>query len=61
MQTEDEDKIVKTIKKVCEKQGNGEEYFKILKKIYTHISKHGNEPSDNRAKSIKNIIESEFE
>lgn len=61
MQTEGEDKIIKAIKKVCEAQENGEEYFNILKKIYTHISKHENEPSDNRAISIKGIIESEFE
>ena len=59
MQTEGGDKIIKTMKKVCEE--NGKEYFNILKKIYTHISKHENEPSDNRAISIKDIIDSEFE
>jgi len=58
MQTEGEDKIIKTMEKVCKQQENGEVFFDILEKIYNHISKHENEPSDNRAQSIKDIIDS---
>ncbi len=58
MQTEGGDKIIRTMKKVCEEQENGEKYFDILKEVYNHISKHENEPSDSRAQSIKDIIDS---
>jgi len=60
MRAEDGDKITKTMGEVCKEQENGEEYFRILKKIYDHISKHENEPSDNRAQSIRDIINSEL-
>jgi len=59
MQTEGGDKIIKTMEKVCKQQENGDIFFNILKKLYNHISKHENEPSDNRAQSIKGIIDSE--
>ena len=61
MQTEDEDKIIKTMKEVCKEQQTRKEYFNTLKKLYNHISKHENEPSDNRAQSIKGIINSVLE
>ncbi len=55
---EKRDEIVKVMEKVCKQQRNGEIFFNILKKLYNHISKHENEPSDNRAQSIKGIIDS---
>jgi len=61
MHTEEEDKIVKTIKNVCKDLESAEGYFATLKDIYDHISKHENEPSDSMAKSIKNIIDSRWE
>lgn len=61
MQAEGGDKIVKTMKKVCEEQKNGEKYFDILKEIYNHIFEHENEPFDSRAQSISDIIDSKWE
>ncbi len=58
METKDEDRIIETMKKVCKVQKNGTKYFEILKEIYTHISKYENEPSHDRAQSIKYIIDS---
>jgi len=58
MRREERDEIVKVMEKVCKQQENGEVFFDILEKIYNHISKHGNEPSDSRAHSIKGIIDS---
>lgn len=58
MRREERDEIVKVMEKVCKQQENGEVFFDILEKIYNHISKHENEPSDNRAQSIKDIIDS---
>lgn len=60
MQTEGGDKIIKTMEKVCKQQENGDIFFNILKKLYNHISKHENEPSDSRAQSIKGIIDSKW-
>lgn len=61
MQTEGGDKIIRTMKKVCEEQENGEKYFDILKEIYNHIFEHKNEPSDSRVQSIRDIIDSKWE
>ena len=61
MNTDGGDKIIKTMKKVCKDQKNCDEYFNILKTIYNHISNHENEPSESRAISIKNIIDSKMQ
>lgn len=61
MQAGDGDKIIKTMKKICEEQENGEKYFDILKKIYNHIFEHENEPSDNRIQSIRDIVDLKWE
>jgi len=58
MCSEERDEIVKVMEKICKKQENGEVFFDVLEKIYKHISKHENEPSDSRAQSIKDIIDS---
>ncbi len=58
MQAEDKDKIIRVMKKVCKEEKNGDENFAILQEIYIHISQHENEPSDDMAQSIKNIIDS---
>lgn len=57
MSKEEEDKILRVIKRVCKEQKNGDLYSKILKKIFSHISKHENVPPDSRVQSIKDIIE----
>ena len=57
MQTEERDKMVETIREVCEENEKGKDYFNTLKKIYSHISKHENEPDGQRAQSIKDIID----
>lgn len=61
MHADKEDKIIKTMKKVCKERENSEELFDALKKIYDHVSKHDNEAPDNRVQSIKNIIDSRWE
>lgn len=58
MRREERDEIVKVMEKVCKQQKNGGGFFDVLEKIYNHISKHENEPSDSRAQSIKDIIDS---
>lgn len=58
MRREERDEIVKVMEKVCKQQENGEVFFDILEKIYNHISKYENEPSNSRAQSIKDIIDS---
>ena len=54
----EEDKIIRTMKKECEKIDN-DEYFEILHKIYRHIVEHENQPHEGRARSIKAIIDEE--
>lgn len=55
------DKILQTMKKICKNNKNSDECYETLENIYNHISKHDNENSIDRAESIKNIIDSEFE
>jgi len=57
MSKEEEDKILRVIKRVGKEQKNGDLYFEILKKIFCHISKYENVPLDGRVQNIKDIIE----
>jgi hypothetical protein len=51
-----DEKIIQTIKKVCEEEGNMA-LFGNLEKIFHHISKHDNQPEKDRITSIKKIID----
>lgn len=56
----EEDKIIRTMKRVCEKLSK-DEYLEILYKIYRHIAEHENQNDEDRARSIKVIIDEEGE
>ena len=49
--------ILEALQKMCTEQEADKDYFGILKAIFTHISKHVNEPENQRAESIKKIID----
>lgn len=61
MSKKNTDKILIAMKKICKNDKDGDECYETLENIYNHISKYDNEPDLDRAKSIKNIIDSEFE
>jgi len=52
--------ILKMMERVTRKKSKGEEHFKMLEEIFNHISKHKNEPPDQRAESIKKIIDTNW-
>lgn len=60
MESKNIDKILETIEKTCEKYDDSEKYFEVMTKIYNHLSKFINEPSNQRPESIKQIIDSNF-
>ena len=60
MASKDADKILGSIKEASDERENKTENFEILKEIYNHLTKYINEPSDQRAYSIKKIIDSKF-
>ena len=52
-------RIKDTLRKICSKEGD-EDYYPILEQIYNHIINFRNQPSDNRAESIRLILDEYF-
>lgn len=50
----EKDKILETIKEVCSKKDD--QYFKVLEKIYDHVSSYPNQESNSRAENVKEFI-----
>lgn len=51
------ERIKKVMKEICDKQAKKKDYYPILEEIYDHIAEHEQEPKEQRAESVKEIID----
>lgn len=49
--------ILMAIKKVCKNSNMSSDHFNYLEEIFYHVTKHENEAGNQRAESIKRIID----
>lgn len=49
--------ILMAVKKVCKSGNISSDHFNCLEEIFDHVSKHENEAVNQRAESIKRIID----
>jgi len=57
MEKKGRDNIIETMEEVCGEQQEGDKYFIVLQEMYNHIVKYDRELDQDRALSMKKILD----